>query len=199
MISLKELFGSDCKFIAGAASAEQIPDNFMPEVAFVGRSNVGKSSLINAIVGQKDCARVSKFPGRTQQINFFSLLDKISLVDLPGYGYAAISKKMRKTWDDLILSYITGRQNLRRIFLLIDSRHGIKKNDEEVMWILDDSAVPYQIVLTKIDKIANVSDIKQQILSQTTNHAAAHPLVIATSSEKSIGINELRVEIANFI
>jgi GTP-binding protein len=199
VISLKELFGSDCKFIAGAASAEQIPDNFMPEVAFVGRSNVGKSSLINAIVGQKDCARVSKFPGRTQQINFFSLLDKISLVDLPGYGYAAISKKMRKTWDDLILSYITGRQNLRRIFLLIDSRHGIKKNDEEVMWILDDSAVPYQIVLTKIDKIANVSDIKQQILSQTTNHAAAHPLVIATSSEKSIGINELRVEIANFI
>jgi len=199
-MSIKEIFSSECRFIAGAASVEQIPSNLvMPEVAFAGRSNVGKSSLINALVGRKDCARVSKFPGRTQQINFFTLADKVSLVDLPGYGYAAISKEKRRSWDRLILDYLTGRPNLRRIFLLVDSRHGIKKNDEEIMEILDDSAVVYQIVLTKVDKIKNQSAMEEQIESQIQNHTAAYPTVISTSSEKSHGIQELREIIAEFV
>jgi GTP-binding protein len=153
--------------------------------------------LINALVGQKECARVSKFPGRTQQINFFSLQNKILLADLPGYGYAAISKKMRKTWNDLILSYLLGRSSLRRIFLLIDSRRGIKENDEEIMKILDDSAVVYQIVLTKIDKVAGF-DVNQIIL-HLADHAAAYPSVIVTDSKKNIGIQEVRAEIAGLV
>lgn len=199
MISIKELFSAKPKFIAGASSIEQIPHNlFMPEVAFVGRSNVGKSSLINAIVGDKNCARVSKSPGRTQQINFFILLDKISIADLPGYGYAAVSKKMRKSWDNLIIDYLRGRQNLRRIFLLIDARHGFKTTDEEIMNILDDSAVVYQIVLTKIDKISNISSIKQAIETKISVHTAAFPEILVTSSEKMIGISEVQKAIATF-
>ena len=199
MTAIKELFCAKPKFIAGASSIEQIPHNlFMPEVAFVGRSNVGKSSLINAVVGDKNCARVSKSPGRTQQINFFTLSDKISIADLPGYGYAAISKKMRKSWDNLILDYLRGRQNLRRIFLLIDSRHGFKSADEEIMDILDDSAVVYQIVLTKIDKISNISGIKQRIEANISTHTAAFPEIFATSSEKMIGISEVQKAIATF-
>ena len=199
MTPIKELFCAKPKFIAGASSIEQIPHNlFMSEVAFVGRSNVGKSSLINAVVGDKNCARVSKSPGRTQQINFFTLSDKISIADLPGYGYAAVSKKMRKSWDNLILDYLRGRQNLRRIFLLIDSRHGFKNVDEEIMDILDDSAVVYQIVLTKIDKISNITAIKQKIEAKISTHTAAFPEVLATSSEKMIGISEVQKVIATF-
>jgi GTP-binding protein len=198
--TLNDLFGSECKFIAGAASLDQIPHNiFMPEVAFAGRSNVGKSSLINALVGKKDCARISKFPGRTQQINFFTLKDKISLADLPGYGYAAVSKKTRKSWDRLILDYLTGRPNLRRIFLLVDSRRGIKENDEEIMKILDDSAVTYQIVLAKIDKVGDLATMKERLESQMANHTAAYPFIMSTSSEKFLGINEMRAEIMKFI
>jgi GTP-binding protein len=196
MTSTRELFSAECQFVAGAASSEQIPSYYIPEVAFAGRSNVGKSSLINALLGRKDCARVSKFPGRTQQINFFSLQNKISLVDLPGYGYAAISKKMRKTWDDLILNYLIGRQNLRRVFLLIDARHGIKKNDEEIMKILDDCAVVYQIILTKIDK-APCPDV-DHLTAQLAAHTAAYPSIIATSSEKNVGMQLIRAEIAKF-
>ena len=199
MTPIKELFCAKPKFIAGASSIEQIPHNlFMPEVAFVGRSNVGKSSLINAVVGDKSCARVSKNPGRTQQINFFTLSDKISIADLPGYGYAAVSKKMRKSWDNLILDYLRGHQNLRRIFLLIDSRHGFKSADEEIMDILDDSAVVYQIVLTKIDKISNISGKKQTIEANISTHTAAFPEILATSSEKMIGISEVQKAIATF-
>ena len=200
MITVKGLFNSECKFIAGASSIEQIPNNlFMPEVAFVGRSNVGKSSLLNAIVGDRNCARVSKQPGRTQQINFFTIQDRISLADLPGYGYAAVSKKTRKSWDRLILDYLRGRQNLRRIFMLIDSRHGIKANDEEIMDILDDSAVVYQIVLTKIDKISANSDIAKKVESQILKHVAAFPRIIQTSSEKMLGINDVKSEIVSIM
>ncbi|MDR1983153.1 MAG: ribosome biogenesis GTP-binding protein YihA/YsxC [Holosporaceae bacterium] len=197
MTTLKGLFSSPCKFIAGAASIDQIPRNFIKEIAFAGRSNVGKSSLINAVVGQKNCAHVSKLPGRTRQINFFTLMDKISLVDLPGYGYASVSKKTRKLWDDLILNYLIGRPNLRRIFLLIDSRRGIKKIDEEIMDVLDNSAVTYQIVLTKIDKIKDkdVPTLKTQIESQITTRTAAYPSVISTSSEKFLGIQDVQSEI----
>lgn len=200
MTTIKNLFSSECKFIAGASSIEQIPGNlFMPEVAFVGRSNVGKSSLLNAIVGEKDCARVSKQPGRTQQINFFTLQDKISLTDLPGYGYAAVSKKTRKSWDRLILDYLRGRQNLRRIFLLIDSRHGIKNNDEEIMDILDESAVVYQIILTKIDKISANSDVIKKVEARIVKRVAAFPYAIPTSSEKMLGIHNVQMEIVSIV
>ena len=200
MSTIKGLFSSECKFIAGAASVEQIPNNlFMPEVAFVGRSNVGKSSLLNAIVGQRDCARVSKQPGRTQQINFFTIQDRISLADLPGYGYAAVSKQTRKLWDQLILDYLRGRQNLRRIFLLIDSRHGIKANDDEIMDILDDSAVVYQVVLTKVDKIFNASEATRRVDEQISKRVAAFPYSIPTSSEKKIGLQSVQQEIISLL
>jgi GTP-binding protein len=199
MTTLRELFGSECKFVAGAASEDQIPCNFLPEVAFIGRSNVGKSSLINALVKQRDCARVSKSPGRTRQINFFSLMNKISLADLPGYGYAAVSRQTRKSWDSLILNYLTGRPNLRRVFLLLDSRHGIKENDDEIMQILDDSAVVYQIILTKIDKIKDRAIVEEQVKLQIQNHAAAHPTIISTSAEKTLGIQDVQAEIMKFL
>ena len=200
MITIKGLFSAGCEFVAGAASVEQIPTNtFMPEVAFAGRSNVGKSSLINALVGKKDCARVSKTPGRTQQINFFSLGKKISLVDLPGYGYAAVSKKTRNIWNELIYTYLLGRQNLRRVFLLIDSRHGFKESDEKIMDLLDDSAVVYQVVLTKIDKVSNVEKIVSDIENRLKKRVAAFPSVIASSTVKNIGIKEVQAEITNLL
>lgn len=201
MISLKTIFSAECKFVAGAASIEQIPNNlYIPEVAFVGRSNVGKSSLINAIVRNRECAKVSKMPGKTQQINFFNIMDKISIVDLPGYGYAAVSKKMRKQWGHLILDYLRGRQNLKRAFLLIDSRHGVKDSDSQIMDILDEAAVVYQIVLTKIDKAAGVENIAEKVRREIiANHIAAYPKVISTSAEKGLGIDDVQAEIMNFI
>lgn len=205
MTSVKDLFGEKPKFVAGASTIDQIPSNlFISEVAFVGRSNVGKSSLINAITGDPSCARVSKNPGRTQQINFFTLRDRVSLVDLPGYGYAAVSKSVRKSWDGLILDYLRGRPNLRRIFLLIDSRHGIKAMDNEIMDILEESAVVYQIVLTKVDKILGSKKATEEtgsgilqaaiekISEGVTKRTAAFPEVLATSSEKMVGVHEVR-------
>jgi GTP-binding protein len=199
MTTLKELFRAECRFIAGAAAEWQIPVCWKPEVAFAGRSNVGKSSLLNAVVGQGNCARVSKTPGRTRQINFFELGNKISLADLPGYGFAAVSHKTRKLWDDLILNYLQKRYNLQRVFLLIDSRHGIKKNDEEIMNILDGFAVTYKIILTKIDKITESSDVTQRVEAQITHHPAAYPTITLTSAEKSIGIREVQIEILKFM
>lgn len=200
MTTLKGLFSSECKFIAGATDVNQIPNNiYMPEVAFVGRSNVGKSSLINAVVGKRDCARVSKTPGRTQQINFFSLAEKISLADLPGYGYAVVSKKTRKIWNDLIVDYLLGRQNLRRVFLLIDSRHGLKDNDEKIMDLLDDSAVVYQVVLTKVDKIGDIPAAIENVNKKINKRVAAFPEIIASSSEKFIGIREIQAEILSLV
>jgi GTP-binding protein len=142
---------------------------------------------------------VSKTPGRTQQINFFELSNKISLADLPGYGFAAVSHKMRKLWDGLILNYLQKRPNLQRVFLLLDSRHGVKNNDEEIMNILDEFAVTYQIVLTKVDKIAESANVAKQVEAQIANHPAAYPTVILTSAEKSIGIREIQMEILKFI
>ncbi len=192
MSSVGSLFGSECKFVAGAATYDQIPCSKLPEVAFVGRSNVGKSSLINSLVG-KACARVSKTPGRTQQINFFSLGNKISLVDLPGYGYAAVSKQTRMQWDNLILNYLRYRKNLVRIFLLVDSKLGIKQNDEEIMEIFDKLGLVFQIILTKSDrKSAEIEDSVREIVQF---HSAAFPEIISTSSKKNDGIRQLRAVI----
>ena len=179
--------------MAGAAtSMEQIPAGFtLPEIAFAGRSNVGKSSLINALTGRKTLVKVSQTPGRTQQLNFFNLAERLMLVDLPGYGYAKQSKTKVSAWNQLIRDYLRGRPNLRRVCLLIDSRHGIKPNDIEIMELLDDSAVPYQIVFTKMDKT------KTPPTPQLTKaHAAMMKEVFHTSSEEKIGINELRAELA---
>lgn len=185
----RSIFGADCKFVAGAAKFEQIPFSNIPEVAFAGRSNVGKSSLINALVGRV-CARVSKTPGRTQQINFFSLGNKISLADLPGYGYAVVSKEMRVSWNDLIVRYLKSRKNLKRIFLLIDSRRGITNYDNEIMELLNNFGLIYQIVLTKVDKISE--DISNSIKQELEKHPAAFPEIISTSSRNNLGIRELQ-------
>lgn len=186
----------ECKFIAGATTLEQIPRNLnLPEIAFVGRSNVGKSSLINALIG-KSCCRVSKQPGRTQQINFFSLSNSLLFVDLPGYGYASVSKQTRKLWDNLIVDYLQSEINLKRVFLLIDSRHGIKDNDMEIMNLLDSFGLVYQFVLTKIDKTPNLNEVIDSIKNLIDRHGAAYSTIISTSSEKKIGIQNLKFEIS---
>jgi GTP-binding protein len=195
----KDLFGFGCDFVAGAASPEQIPRNFsVPELAFAGRSNVGKSSLINAVVKKRNCARVSKSPGCTRQINFFCLQNRISLADLPGYGYASVSREVRKSWDELIINYIQKRQNLKRIFLLIDSRRGIMEDDEKFMALLDDLAIVYQIVVTKIDKTVSPAELIKSIESKILTHPAAFPTIISTSSKKNVGIRDLQKEIVSF-
>ena len=198
--SLKEaeaFFKQPCTFVLGVAKLEQLPLSDLPEVAFAGRSNVGKSSIINALTGQKSLAKTSNTPGRTQQLNYFNLGDKIHIVDLPGYGFAQAPESMVKQWQQLIFSYLQGRVNLKRVFVLIDSRHGIKKVDLEIMEMLDKAAVTYQIVLTKTDKISEKA--LEKVLQETKNiikeHAAAYVSILATSSEKKTGLNELRFEI----
>ena len=193
------LFASDCSFMLGVAALNQLPpDNIHDEIAFAGRSNVGKSSLINALTGRKTLAKTSNTPGRTQQLNYFNLADKIYIVDMPGYGFAQAPDSLVKKWQKMIFAYLQGRANLKRVFLLIDSRHGIKKVDSEIMEMLDKAAVNYQIVLTKTDKISVVELAK--VVNETNktikDHAAAHINIIATSSEKNRGIDELRAEIA---
>ncbi len=193
------LFASDCSFVLGVASLNQLPpDNIVDEIAFAGRSNVGKSSLINALTGRKTLAKTSNTPGRTQQLNYFNLSDKLYIVDMPGYGFAQAPDSLVKKWQKMIFAYLQGRANLKRVFLLIDSRHGIKKVDSEIMEMLDKAAVNYQIVLTKTDKISAVELAK--VINETNKiikeHAAAHINLIATSSEKNRGIDELRAEIA---
>lgn len=190
-------FKQPCNFVLGVAKLEQLPLTDIPEVAFAGRSNVGKSSIINALTGQKGLAKTSNTPGRTQQLNYFNLSDKIHIVDLPGYGFAQAPENMVKQWQNLIFTYLQGRVNLKRVFVLIDSRHGIKKVDLEIMEMLDKAAVTYQIVLTKTDKISTKALEKVLAETQKTikDHAAAYVTVLATSSEKKTGLNELRYEI----
>ena len=192
------LFAGECDFVLGVVSLEQIPDTDLPEIAFAGRSNVGKSSLINALMGRKALARTSNTPGRTQEINFFNLGGRMMVADLPGYGYARAPKKQVENWTRLVNSYLKGRQQLRRACLLIDARHGLKANDRDVMKMLDAAAVPYQAILTKTDKIS-ASSMRATIASIKAlqkQHTALHPQVMPTSARDSIGLEQLRAELA---
>jgi GTP-binding protein len=191
------LFAKECRFVTGMARLDQMPDSKMVEVAFAGRSNVGKSSLINALTGRNTLARASNTPGRTQQINFFDLDQRLMLADLPGYGYAQAPKDDVEKWTQLVFDYLRGRPVLRRTCLLIDSRHGLMDNDREAMSLLDKAAVPYQIIFTKIDKIkaSELDAVLAATDSEIRRRPAAYPIMIATSSEKGIGIPELRASL----
>jgi len=188
------LFAKECRFVTGVVSMERLPPAGAPEIAFAGRSNVGKSSLINALTGRNSLARASNTPGRTQQINFFDLDQRLTLVDLPGYGYAKAPKEQVAQWTALVNAYLRGRQSLRRACVLIDSRHGLKENDLEVMTMLDKAAVPYQIILTKTDKIkaSELATLEARIAEDIKRRPAAFPEIIATSSDSGLGIARLR-------
>ncbi len=193
----EKLFRAPCTFVAGCTTVENLLPEIMPEVAFVGRSNVGKSSLINSLVNHKNLARVSNTPGRTQEINFFNLNDQIHLVDLPGYGYAEAPKKKVRIWNEFMRDYLRGRSALRRVYILIDARHGIKPVDQDMFELLNDSAISYQVVLTKADKI---SSTELQVIIEKTKVGilklpAAHPDLLVTSSVKNMGIDDLKTEI----
>jgi len=192
------LFAQNCDFLISAASFNQLPDTDLPEIAFAGRSNVGKSSLLNALTGRKNLARTSNTPGRTQQVNFFDLGGQMMLTDLPGYGYAKAAKSVVDQWTRLIKSYLRGRVQLRRVCLLIDSRHGLKDTDREAMALMDEVAVAYQIVLTKCDKIkaAELEKLLVKTDKEIAKHVAAHPEILVTSSFKSLGIEEMRAALA---
>lgn len=194
------LFLKKCEFVMGGVDLESIPPATLPEIAFAGRSNVGKSSIVNALTGRKTLAKASNTPGRTQQINFFLLAEALMLVDLPGYGYAKAPKKDVAQWTRLVKAYLAGRPNLRRVCLLVDARHGIKDTDVEIMKLLDKVAVNYQIVLTKSDKIkpAELETVTQDAYAKIKRHPAAHPVIMPTSSEKGDGIEALRAELEAF-
>ena len=191
------LFARPATFIMGCAKIEQLPDPDLPEVAFAGRSNVGKSSLINGLVGMHKLARASNEPGRTREVNFFDLDGKMRLVDLPGYGWAKASKGEVKRFQNLGRDYLRGRVTLKRVYLLIDSRHGLKKVDDEALDALDEAAVSYQIVLTKADKLkkGEAEAMGEKTLKAVSKRPAAYPFVAVTSAEKGHGIPELRAEI----
>ena len=197
----RRLFGGPSRFLKGVAKLDQLPQSDGPEFAFIGRSNVGKSSLINALTGVNGLARASNTPGRTRELNFFDVNDQLTLVDMPGYGYAKAPKNEVKQWQAVLRGYLRGRPGLTRAFVLIDSRHGILKADEEMFDLLDEAAVTYQIVLTKADKIkpAELQQVAEKVSAAIRKHAAAFPEIHATSSEKGVGIPELRAEIAGLL
>jgi GTP-binding protein len=194
------LFAHDCRFIAGAADRASLPGETLPEIAFLGRSNVGKSSLVNALTGRRTLARTSDTPGRTRQINFFALDNRLMLVDLPGYGYAAASKSAVAAWTALVLHYLRGRARLRRVCLLVDSRHGVKEPDRPIMRLCDAAGLSYQVVLTKVDKLgpAERTAIAERVVAELARHSAAHPEIHLTSAEKGLGIATLRATVAGF-
>jgi GTP-binding protein len=191
------LFAHPVEFMMGAVQIAGLPPADLPEVAFAGRSNVGKSSLINAVTGRSGLARASTAPGRTREINFFVADGKLRLVDLPGYGFAKVSRGVAKKFQDLGRSYLRGRPNLKRAYLLIDARHGLKDVDLEAMEAFDLAAVSYQIVLTKADKLnaRDVAQVTAETVRKIAKRPAAFPRVLATSAEKGTGIPELRAEI----
>jgi GTP-binding protein len=192
------LFARPWRFLAGSGSIAFLPPATGIEVAFAGRSNVGKSSLINALVGQKALARTSDTPGRTQELNFFGADAGITIVDMPGYGYARAPKSQVADWTKLVFDFLRGRANLRRVYLLVDARHGLKDNDVEALKTLDKAAVSYQVVLTKADKVkpSELAGVQDETRERLKKHPAAHPDILATSAESRAGVAELRAEIA---
>ena len=192
------LFARECRFVAGATHEEILPPATLPEVAFAGRSNVGKSSLVNALTGHRTLARVSNTPGRTQQINFFDLGGRLMLVDLPGFGFAKVSKTKVRGWTGLIFRYLRGRPTLRRVCLLVDARHGLKEVDREFMEQLDTAAVSYQVLLTKADKLkpAELEERQADVAREIAGHVAAHPEIVATSAQTGAGIPSVRAHLA---
>lgn len=194
------LFAAPIDFVMGVVTLSALPSADFPEVTFAGRSNVGKSSLINALTNRKNLARASNEPGRTRELNYFNLNEQLFLVDIPGYGYARASKTDIARWTKLTLNYLRGRPTLKRVFLLIDSRRGVMPADEEVMDMLDTAAVVYQVVLTKVDKLkkAEREGLQEKVFNKLKKRPAFHPVVCETSSETGYGIPELRAEIANF-
>ena len=192
------MFAGPVTFVKGVVAMSGLPPADRLEVCFAGRSNVGKSSLINALTGRKTLARASNTPGRTQEINYFALGETRYMTDLPGYGYAEAPVAIVRKWQELLKSYLSGRQTLRRAFVLIDARHGIKAVDEEILTLLDRSAVTFQTVLTKVDKInrADREAVIEQVKGALAKHPAAYPEIVVTSSEKGDGIETLRAIIA---
>lgn len=191
-------FAQGCTFLRGVVGLDGLPDDGRAEVAFAGRSNVGKSSLLNALTGRKALARTSNTPGRTRELNFFDLAGRLYLVDMPGYGYARVSKSQVEAWTRLIRAYLRGRAGLKRLFLLIDARHGMKPSDEELMALMDEAAVSFQVVLTKCDKPKGpaLEAVIAGTAAALATHPAAHPVLHVTSAFKQEGIAELRAEIA---
>jgi GTP-binding protein len=194
----RNLFAGQSEFLKGVVAMSGLPEADRAEVCFAGRSNVGKSSLINALTGTKGLARASNMPGRTQEINYFTQGPELYLVDLPGYGYANAPLAVVEKWQKLLKRYLSGRQTLRRAFVLIDSRHGIKKVDEEIMALLDGAAVTFQCVMTKADKVKakDLDKVMDQVRGALSKHPAAYPEIVLTSSEKGDGIATLRAIIA---
>jgi GTP-binding protein len=194
------LFKGPCTFVKGVVDIDGLPRDGKPEIAFAGRSNVGKSSLINVLTGQKSLTRVSVTPGRTRELNFFTLGkdDAFYLVDMPGYGYARASKAAVKGWTRLMQDYLKGRRELKRVFLLIDARHGLKESDQKILTLMDEAAVSYQGVLTKADKpkAAELAAIELKVAAELAKRPAAYPQLIATSARSGAGIPELRAAIA---
>lgn len=197
----RKLFAGNTEFLKGVVAMDGLPPADRLEVCFAGRSNVGKSTLINALTGRKGLARASNTPGRTQEINYFTTLNGPFLVDLPGYGYANAPIPVVEKWQRLLKSYLSGRQTLRRAFVLIDARHGVKKVDEEILSLLDRAAVTFQVVLTKADKVKDkdLPAVLEQVRKAVTKHPAAYPELILTSSEKGDGIAALRSIIADLV
>lgn len=194
----RKLFAGTCDFIWGATTVDNLPPAKLPEVAFVGRSNAGKSSLLNALTRRKTLARVSHTPGRTRQINFFDLGERIVLADLPGYGYAKASKSLADEWQSLIFAYMRGRAALKRVFVLIDARRGAMDTDKQAMGLLDQAAVSYVLVLTKIDQLSTAerASAETALGEESRRHTAAYPEIFATSSRDALGLDGLKEHIA---
>lgn len=198
----RRLFTRAWTFARGTPDLDHLPPDDRPEIAFAGRSNVGKSSLINALVGQLRLARASNTPGRTQDLNFFTEPNsELYLVDMPGYGFAEAPKEKVASWNKVLRAYLAGRRTLLRVFLLVDARHGLKPVDDEIMALLDGAAVSYQVVLTKVDKISktDLEKVAERTQKALAKHPAAFPQIILTSSEKSFGFEELRGTIAQLL
>jgi len=198
LAAARKLFASPCEFVWGTGDIESLPPQSLPEIAFVGRSNAGKSSLINALTNRKTLARVSHTPGRTREINFFKLGNRLIFADLPGYGYAKASKAMAAEWQKLIFAYLRGRASLRRVLLLIDARRGVLDLDRDVMRLLDEAAVSFALVLTKSDKLTadELAASHADVGAEARKHTAAFPEIIATSALRGAGLDTLKMQLA---